>query len=391
MRRKQTALLIALLILGSMVFVSQIRPNSPVQSVHPGDTTGEGPPITDRDKDGMPDLHEDAFSESELLDMGDRSRTIPGLDPDNGTDNQSDHDYDGLTALMEYCWPYSLDSCFTNNRTGLPGKPAEISETGLRWYLDPRSGDTDGDGLPDGFEVAMCMSKTGYQNSSHVWNCMAFDPLNSSDGLIDSDRCRDLTFGCGDGFDVDRDGLIEPHEYYTNAEEYMYGAPENWVTEFDGLRCSGGPDDIPPLVNPCRTDETRPTGEPGWLGTDPLDNDTDYYRWVGNPGQALGQTQKGDGIVDGWEIYFQLDPLNSSDALIDSDFDGWDFNRDGAISPDTSSSTLDLGEVFSNLEEYTVYRDDGNWVTAGVKHAPLGTADQTVTACLLYTSPSPRD
>ncbi len=357
MRRKQTALLITLLILGSMVFVSQIRPSSPVQSVHPGDTTGEGPPITDRDKDGMPDLHEEAFSESIFLDQGDRSRTVPGLDADNGTDNQSDHDFDGLTALMEYCWPYDLDSCFTNNRTGLPGKSSDISETGVRWYLDPRAGDTDGDGLPDGFEVAMCMSHTGYINSSHVWNCMAFDPLNSSDGQLDSDRCRDLSFGCGDGFDVDRDGTIEPHEFYTNAEEYMYGAPENWVTEFDGLRCSG---EINHLVNPCLTNETRPTNDNGWLGTDPLDNDTDYYRWVGNPGQALGQTQKGDGINDGWEIYFQLDPLNSSDALIDSDLDGWDINRDGAVSPDTSRSTLEFGEVFSNLEEYPVYRDDGN-------------------------------
>ena len=385
MRRKQTALLITLLLIGSMVFVSQVRPNSPVQSIHPGDTTGEGPPITDRDKDGMPDLHEEAFSESIFLDLGDRSRTVPGLDADNGTDNQSDHDFDGLTALMEYCWPYDMDSCFTNNRTGLPGKPPEVSETGVRWYLDPRSGDTDGDGLPDGYEVAMCMSQTGYINSSNVWNCMAFDPLNSSDGQIDSDRCRDLTLGCGDGFDVDRDGTIEPHEFYTNAEEYLYGAPENWMTEFDGLRCSG---DIVHLIDPCKTEETRPTGDDGWLGTDPLDNDTDYYRWVGNPGQALGQTQKGDGIIDGWEIYFQLDPLNSSDALIDSDTDGWDLNRDGAISPDTSSATLDLGEVFSNLEEYTVYLDDDNWVTAGVKRVGLGEAGQSVVAYDQGTTPS---
>ena len=268
MRRKQTALLITLLILGSMVFVSQIRPNSPVQSVHPGDTTGEGPPITDRDKDGMPDLHEDAFSEPVFLDMGDRSRTIPGLDADNGTDNQSDHDFDGLTALMEYCWPYDLDSCFTNNRTGLPGKSADISEIGVRWYLDPRSADTDGDGLPDGFEVAMCMSSPyiGFVNESNVWNCRAFDPLNSSDGQLDSDLCPDRQLGCGDGFDVDRDGTIEPHEFYTNAEEYLYGAPENWVTEFDGLRCSG---QINHLVNPCLTDETRATNDDGWLGTDP--------------------------------------------------------------------------------------------------------------------------
>ena len=371
MRRKQTALLMTLLIVGSMVFVSQIRPNSPVQSVHPGDTTGEGPPITDRDKDGMPDLHEEAFSEAIFLDQGDRSRTVQGLDSDNGTDNQSDHDFDGLTALMEYCWPYDLDSCFTDNRTGLPGKPDDISETGVRWYLDPRMGDTDGDGLPDGFEVSMCMSYTGEINAqTHVWECEIFDPLNSSDGLADSDRCELVTvFNCGDGFDVDRDGEIEPHEYYTNTEEYLYGAPESWTTEFDGLRCSG---QVPHLVDPCRTDETRPTNDDGWLGTDPLDNDTDYYRWAGNPGQAFGLTQKGDGIIDGWEIYFQLDPLNSSDALIDSDVDGWDINRDGAISPDTSSVTLDLGEALSNLEEYTISVDDGNWVTAGVKSTSIG-------------------
>ena len=62
MRRKQTVILVTLLVLGSMVFVSQSRPNSPVESVHPDDTTGEGPPITDTDKDLIPDLHEEAFS-----------------------------------------------------------------------------------------------------------------------------------------------------------------------------------------------------------------------------------------------------------------------------------------------------------------------------------------
>ena len=114
----------------------------------------------------------------------------------------------------------------------------------------------------------------GFLNESNVWNCRAFDPLNSSDGQLDSDLCPDRQLGCGDGFDVDRDGTIEPHEFYTNAEEYLYGAPENWVTEFDGLRCSG---EINHLVNPCLTEETRATNDDGWLGTDPLNNDTDYY------------------------------------------------------------------------------------------------------------------
>ena len=31
----------------------------------------------------------------------------------------------------------------------------------------------------------------------------------------------------------------------------------------------------------------------------------------------------GDGIPDGWEVHFGIDPLNDS-ALTDEDFDGWD-------------------------------------------------------------------
>ncbi|MDP6905789.1 MAG: hypothetical protein QF440_00030, partial [Candidatus Thalassarchaeaceae archaeon] len=385
MRRKQTALLISLLIIGSMIFVSQIRPNNPVESVHPGDTTGEGPPVTDHDKDGMPDLHEEMFSESVFMDLGDRSKEIRGLDMLNGSDNSSDYDMDGLTALMEYCWPYDLDSCFTNNRTGLPGKPADLSETGIRWFLDPRSGDTDGDGLPDGFEVAMCMDKTGYLNDSDTWTCDTFDPLNSSDGSLDSDSCPNNPglFECGDGFDVDRDGIVEPHEFYTNAEEYSYGAPENWTTEFDGLRCSGS---IPYLVDPCTDLEYRPTGDDGWLGTDPLRRDSDYFLWAN--GSIRDQSQKGDGIIDGWEVYFQLDPRNSSDAFQDSDIDGWDFNGDGVVGADLSIATIELGEAFSNLEEYLVYLDDDNWVTAGVKYVPMDMADLTVTALDQGTSPS---
>ena len=70
----------------------------------------------------------------------------------DSTDNSTDHDRDGLTALQEYCWPYTLDNCF-EERSTLTGKPPEETESGLREYLDPRVSDTDGDGLPDGYEV----------------------------------------------------------------------------------------------------------------------------------------------------------------------------------------------------------------------------------------------
>ncbi len=378
MRRKQTVILVTLLVLGSMVFVSQSRPNSPVESVHPDDTTGEGPPITDTDKDLIPDLHEEAFSQAINLTLDDVTLVINGLDFQNGSDNQSDFDNDGLTALAEYCWPYDLDNCFTNRRS-LTGKPPGQSESGLREFLDPRVADTDGDGLPDGYEVWMCMTETGSINESHAWECNAFDPLNSYDGHNDSDRCIDGSLGCGDGFDVDRDGIVEVHEWYTNAEEYNYGAWDNWTTEFHGLRCID-------LMPACTDLDTRPTGYPGWLGTDPLRNDSDFFYWSGS--RELAKSNRGDGIIDGWEVFFGLDPRNESDSLLDSDEDGWDLDRDGMVLPDGSRATIYLGEALSNLEEYYIFIDGGTWVRAGMKSTPLGEVDAEVQMFDQGTSPA---
>ena len=64
----------------------------------------------------------------------------------------------------------------------------------------------------------------------------------------------------------------------------------------------------------------------------------------------------GDGIPDGWEVHFGIDPLNRSSALTDEDLDGWDKNLDGIISPDVSrtEAALKLGEQLSNIEEYRI-------------------------------------
>ena len=62
MRRRQTALLLVFLLVSGLSFASQTRPSAEVGSVNPDDTTGIGPPITDQDKDGIPDLHEELFS-----------------------------------------------------------------------------------------------------------------------------------------------------------------------------------------------------------------------------------------------------------------------------------------------------------------------------------------
>ena len=44
--------------------------------------------------------------------------------------------------------------------------------------------------------------------------------------------------------------------------------------------------------------------------TDPTHNDTD-----------------GDGMPDGWEVSYNLNPISDLDANEDADNDGWDFDR----------------------------------------------------------------
>ena len=43
--------------------MSQFPVISPVSNVHPDDTFGEGPPTTDSDDDGIPDVHETIFED----------------------------------------------------------------------------------------------------------------------------------------------------------------------------------------------------------------------------------------------------------------------------------------------------------------------------------------
>ena len=383
MRRKQTALLMTVLILSSLAFVSQTRPQAPVENVDPGEAAGGGPPVTDEDGDKIPDFHEEIlFGEDIIIDLGTEIISISGLDSRNGTDNMSDHDNDGASALLEYCWPYTLDRCFTD-RVSLTGKPGDLTDSGMREWLDPRVADTDGDGLPDGYEIYMCTEGgLGYLNTTNAWTCLWFDPLDSSDMWEDIDRCADFTFGCGDGFDVDRNGIIDDTEKYTNSEEYLFGTPDNWITERDGLWCFGEIN----LLNSdsCQKSIERETGD-GWLGSDPTESDSDYYSWA--EVISVGLAVPGDGIPDGWEVHYGLDPRNASDAILDSDSDGWDLDRDGYIIPDTSVATSSWGESFSNYEEYMIFYDQGVSVTPGLRSIDLSHSDDSFSTYDQSTSP----
>ena len=368
-RRKQTALIISILMISSLVFISQTRPQSPVSSTNPILADGNESPVTDQDGDSIPDLYEVIFGETLIQEINSQKISVEGLNPSDSTDNTTDYDRDGLTSLQEYCWPYTLEICFDERNT-LTGKSPEESSSGLREYLDPRKSDTDGDGLPDGYEVYMCTTGGMYSNNpidpisqKKFWECQYFDPLDPRDNMEDFDRCDlDFSWGCGDGFDFNSDGIIDLGERFTNTEEYLFGSPEDWITEIDGLWCSG---EIFGLTeDSCQTEFSLETGESGWLGSDPRFSDSDYYYW--DDIIPVGLEILGDGIIDGWEAHHGLDPRNSSDAIIDSDNDGWDSNRDGIITPDITTSTSIWGEALSNFEEFLIDYDDSNGVTSGL-------------------------
>ena len=255
-------------------------------------------------------------------------------------------------------------------------KTSRFNRIWAREFLDLRVSDTDGDGLPDGYEV-LCVSEGRFCNESFAWTCLflTHDPFRWFLRFL-------IRLFSGDGFDVKQH---LPQEAYTNAEEYSYGAPTGWVTEIDGLRCFGT---MGSLVDSACSDEDRGIKNlnSGWLGTDPLRNDSDDHYFSG--GQLLTQNRRGDGIEDGWEVYFNLQPLNSSDGIVDTDLDGWDANRDGQTTPDTSVGTVEIGEAFSNLQEYQVHNDGGYGVRSGLKSVEHAVLDQTVRIYDQGSSPS---
>ena len=373
--------------------MSQFPAISNVGTIHPDDTNEEKPPTTDTDGDKIPDVHENLFAEWINWTTSDaREVSIKGLDRDDATDANLDRDLDGLNATEEYCWPYPANCTDPGFARGLTG--VMDTELGKRLYLDPRIADTDGDGMPDGFEVSMCEQLNYFSEEEMKFVCEDFDPLNASDFGFDQDE---------DGFDVNRDGFLTASEMLTSPEEYAYGAPSNWTTELDGMRCyHPNPESSDLLEWPfisinrnvtyfvnildacARNGTANIFDEHIWLGTNPLESDSDRFSWDGFKNRRLYPSY-GDEISDGWEIHFGLDPLNRSNALLDLDNDGWDYNRDGFQSADAdrTKNALKVGEQLSTIEEYYVYLDDGNTVKSGMRSVELGATADTYMEYLL--------
>ena len=155
---------------------------------------------------------------------------------------------------------------------------------------DPRLADTDGDGLSDGEEIATGTDPLDDDTDDDLlpdgWEVeQGLDPLDDDDGLSDGD---------GDGLTFGEEIFV----HFTN--------PACWDSDADGL--SDG-DELVAGTNLSRWDTDRdgiPDGLEIRLGTNPLSSDTD-----------------GDGLKDGWERdHAPFDPGDPSDGAADFDGDG---------------------------------------------------------------------
>ncbi|MCI0497741.1 MAG: hypothetical protein L0Z54_05575 [Thermoplasmata archaeon] len=245
---------------------------------------GTSPEARDKDIDGRPDGWD-----TDGDGMPDGWEVFWGLDPRNMSDMDLDPDADGIDldgdGLIDLNFTH-VDEYWAGTHPFLNDTDGDLMHDGweAHWGLDPLLDDSEWDLDNDTYDVTGDgnLSKREVLTNMEEWLAGSSPALNDTDadGLPDvwevfydfdpavhsADEDPDM-----DGYDFDGDGAIDADETFTNIEEFL--------------------------------NSTRPDV-----------NDTD-----------------GDGLIDGWEVHYGFDPLNPTDGAGDPDGDGWDLDRSGTI------------------------------------------------------------
>jgi len=272
----------------------------------------------DSDRDGLSDFYEAAYD-------GDGST----YNPYHPVTNPTGGDLDGDVA-----------------DTDGDGVPDGIEIAAGTDPLDPgdKPEDTDGDGLYDPIEVMYGTNAQdadsdddGLSDGDEVYTYLTFptNPDSDGDGLLDGDEVD--TYGTDpNAFDTDGDGLLDGDEINTYGTD-----PADSDTDNDGL--SDGQEVVTYGTDATNADSDSDGLDDGdevdLYGSNPLSGDTDtdgvddgveVNTYGSDP---TSSDSDGDQLPDGWEVTYSLDPTS-------------DIGDDGAGgNPD--------GDVFTNLDEYT--------------------------------------
>ncbi len=230
--------------------------------------------VTDTDLDGMWDGFEFAYMNQHNL-----------LNPIESRNADDDPDADEATNLREFL---GVDDAANTND-----------------WTNPNEQDTDGDGMPDGWEYKYGLNPRSSADGGQ-------DP--DSDGLLNVDE---FTHGTDPRLrDTDADGLPD------GAEICFQTDPLRYDTDFDGL--SDGQE-----VWDKDLDGNYDGGFFNGILNCPISTDIDDD---GNPDGPLDWDTDGDGMPDGFEVMDEfgnirpegatLNPYDKSDGKLDSDGDG---------------------------------------------------------------------
>jgi len=237
--------------------------------------------------------------------------------------------------------------------------------------LNPNVLDTDGDGMPDGWEA--------------FFNLNPLDPADAGISWAQQQALNGQETNAvhGAGQDPDLDGLSNLTEY-----EYSLARLGAGFAPADGLRPNEPDTDL----------DTMPDGWEVYFGLDPLDSDDagEDFDFDGKSNkdeydESLERLDPGffagagldptdidtddDGMPDGWEVTFSLDPLDPTDAVEDPD-----------------------GDDLINLEEFLLGTDprdpdsdddgapDGLEVSVGTDPLDDASFPVTITGTLTYAS-----
>ncbi|MDP6865195.1 MAG: hypothetical protein QGG96_07295 [Candidatus Poseidoniaceae archaeon] len=196
---------------------------------------------------------------------------------------------------------------------------ANSAEAPDRWNTNPVDDDTDGDLLPDGWEVSHSLQALELGLVDNTTS-----DAHGARGVMDPSLKDSDLDGIDDGQeDPDHDGLNRSGLIAKYCPSYDDPTSSN---------CHISPD-TPDGKRFYDNLENYTNYEEFINGTNPITNDTDGDDWDDGP-EVFYQDHDDDGMATGWEYYFNFDPYDGADRIIDTDGDGhmnyceykWDTN-----------------------------------------------------------------